>query len=217
MLCYHKLHEWDVVAFHNESSPEGAVMKNLLRMVRRDGGNPANWITILRLLMALGLPYFILNDYRTAALVIFVVAALTDKLDGWLAKKITGTTELGKILDPLVDKVLMGFSLIPAFILSILLGTVLVAWMLGITLMFLAIREWSVFRLKLRAHRARGVVDSAIQSGRISMVVLCTAIGFVLIPIDGGWMDCAKAIALIGGMVFSGLAWIEYHRAYAAL
>ena len=45
---------------------------------------------------------------RWAAAVIFIIAACTDKLDGWMARKYNQVTELGKLMDPIADKLLDG-------------------------------------------------------------------------------------------------------------
>ena len=43
---------------------------------------------------------------RWVAAVIFIIAACTDKLDGWMARKYNQVTELGKLMDPIADKLL---------------------------------------------------------------------------------------------------------------
>lgn len=43
---------------------------------------------------------------RWVAAIIFIIAACTDKLDGWMARKYNQVTELGKLMDPIADKLL---------------------------------------------------------------------------------------------------------------
>ncbi|MFN9062671.1 MAG: CDP-diacylglycerol--glycerol-3-phosphate 3-phosphatidyltransferase, partial [Pseudanabaena sp.] len=82
------------------------------------------WVTLSRLIaipIIFGL--FLWQDSelsRLIALSVFIIAAITDWLDGYLARKLNQITELGKFLDPLVDKVLT----IALFLLFIELGQV---------------------------------------------------------------------------------------------
>jgi len=74
--------------------------------------NLANRITILRLLV---IPFFImaiLYSRLEIALIIFALAALSDGVDGYIARKYNQKTELGRILDPLADKILIISALI---------------------------------------------------------------------------------------------------------
>ncbi len=193
-------------------------MKRFLSMYRRDYKNPANIVTTARLLLALALPYFILSKkHRRWAPVIFAVAASTDKLDGHLAKNVYGVTETGKILDPAVDKALAAFTLVPSFIMTIRKNNIPLALAQGLMLTFLIIREHSVLRLKMRAERATGRVDSAIQSGRVPMVAQSVAYGVLLLPIEDRRMDVAKVGILSIAAAFSAAAWKEYYDLYGAL
>jgi len=66
--------------------------------------NLANWITLSRLLAVPIILVAIAQEWQMTALVAFVIACATDWLDGYVARKYNLITDLGKALDPLVDK-----------------------------------------------------------------------------------------------------------------
>ena len=70
--------------------------------------NISNSLSFLRLLLALPLCWLIMNNQNILALVIALVAILTDILDGYFARKRNEITEIGKIIDPVADKVIIG-------------------------------------------------------------------------------------------------------------
>jgi cardiolipin synthase len=80
--------------------------------------NLPNYITLLRVIL---IPFFInlmIYGYYQAALVVFLVACLTDALDGMIARLTKTQTELGAFLDPMADKLLI----LSAFVTLVLLG-----------------------------------------------------------------------------------------------
>jgi CDP-diacylglycerol---glycerol-3-phosphate 3-phosphatidyltransferase len=80
--------------------------------------NWPNRLTLVRVFLAPVFVFLFLIDNvyaRLSALIIFVLAALTDLVDGWLARKYNITTGFGKFMDPLADKILISSALI-AFI-----------------------------------------------------------------------------------------------------
>ena len=69
-----------------------------------------NILTILRVLITPACLYFMLshgNYYNLIAMILFLIASVTDGMDGWYARRFDVTTEFGKFLDPLADKILV--------------------------------------------------------------------------------------------------------------
>lgn len=70
--------------------------------------NLPNGLTFLRLILTPLIVMFLLDGAFFWALMVFLVAGVTDGLDGFLARSLRGSTVFGRILDPLVDKIFMG-------------------------------------------------------------------------------------------------------------
>lgn len=68
--------------------------------------NTPNKLTILRVLLVPVFIWALLSDMLPLALAVFVIASLTDQLDGHLARKYNQVTTFGKLMDPLADKIL---------------------------------------------------------------------------------------------------------------
>jgi len=83
--------------------------------------NLPNALTVARIALAPPvalLPFVDTATARAAAFVLFVVAGLTDYFDGWIARSRRDETNLGKILDPLADKLLLVGTLVPMYLLA---------------------------------------------------------------------------------------------------
>ncbi len=89
-----------------------------------------NILSLIRLGFAFLLYYFILKHQTPAAVVTSLVSMATDFADGYLARKLNEITELGKILDPMGDKIIVGLAAIglyqsyglPLWILLVIIG-----------------------------------------------------------------------------------------------
>lgn len=121
----------------------------------------------------------------TIALVIFVLAALTDALDGHLARNVYGCTDFGKLMDPLADKVLTA----AAFIGFVDMG-VMPAWMVTLILS----REFMVTGLRLLAAD-KGIVLAAGIWGKHKTIWQMVFISIVLLL---GCIPCSETINPIG-------------------
>ena len=84
-------------------------MMTMLKMV-------PNWMTILRIMVAPVIAVLIwLDDVKTGyipALTLFVLASISDFIDGWMARRLGVVSKLGAMLDPIADKVLIGTCLV---------------------------------------------------------------------------------------------------------
>lgn len=69
--------------------------------------NLPNFLSVLRILLVPPVVYYLLQQNYEPALILFVIAGVTDSLDGWLAKHFNWQSHLGEILDPLADKLLL--------------------------------------------------------------------------------------------------------------
>ena len=87
-------------------------MKERLRKLFTNVWNVPNALTILRLILIPVFVYLFWKVDRKAALVVFIIASLTDMLDGMLARKLNQITDFGKLFDPLADKLMVLTALI---------------------------------------------------------------------------------------------------------
>ncbi|ABW25581.1 CDP-diacylglycerol--glycerol-3-phosphate 3-phosphatidyltransferase [Acaryochloris marina] len=163
----------------------------------------ATWITISRLFalpfLLYGLQDGIAENFsaRWICLAIFIVAASTDWLDGYLARKFDQVTDLGKFLDPLVDKLLILGPLIAL----VELGQI-PAWSVVIILTReLAIAGWRVQQTQ---------ISGANWWGKVKTVLQIIAVSFLIAPLSGVWVPVSLGIyaASICLTVVSGIVYI---------
>ena len=119
-------------------------------------------------------PVFIvvfLLDYRYAATVIFVLAALTDMLDGHIARKHNLVTNFGKLMDPLADKLLVMSALICLAQVGDVAG-----WMVIVILG----REFIITGMR-QVAAAQGIVIAAGTTGKIKTITQMIAIPLLIL------------------------------------
>lgn len=71
-----------------------------------------NWLSYFRVATVPVIAYLLLNNYLKIGFTLFVISALTDLIDGAMARKRNKITDIGKVLDPIADKLLIGTMLI---------------------------------------------------------------------------------------------------------
>jgi CDP-diacylglycerol--glycerol-3-phosphate 3-phosphatidyltransferase len=168
--------------------------------------NLPNVLTISRLVLAVVLFVLLATDCLKTGLVLFIVAASTDWLDGYLARRRGETTRLGRILDPFVDKVIVLGAFI--FLLPIP-GSAVTAWMVTVVVA----RELLVTGLRSYLE-GESVAFGADWAGKIKMVVQCVAIGVVLFylgvlrsPLAAGWYMWGSPPEQWGAVVRTVCVW----------
>jgi CDP-diacylglycerol---glycerol-3-phosphate 3-phosphatidyltransferase len=136
------------------------------------------------------------------ATAVFVLAMATDQVDGWLARRSGTSTELGKLLDPVADKVLVLAALV------MLVGEgVAPAWMIAL----IVVREILVSGLRLAAIE-RGVVLGARDLGRLktwAQALAATIAGFAA---AGAWSTDIAWWALLVALVATWVSGLDYAR-----
>ena len=163
----------------------------------------ASKITLVRVAL---IPAYLVTMYLSGgqaglwmflSLAIFIVASLTDYVDGYIARHYNQVTDFGKFLDPLADKLLV----IAAMSMFCEWG-VFPAW----ALMIVLTREFAVSGLRMVAG-PKGKVIAAGWSGKVktfsTMVGLCVMMAFPQVQ----WIGVAVMVVIVGTTLYSG---VEY-------
>ena len=146
----------------------------------------ANKFTIARIILV---PVFLVLMYLDLvywALAAFIIASLTDFVDGHIARKYNQVTDFGKFIDPLADKML---------VLAAMCYFVEAGFMPGWVVAIVLFREFGVSGLRLLAVE-QGIVIAAAWSGKIktfaTMVSLC-----VMMLLGESWMPAPEILNVI--------------------
>ena len=158
--------------------------------------NTANKLTMIRVVL---IPVFIVLLYlghTIPALAVFVVASVTDFVDGYVARKYHLVTDFGKFMDPLADKLL---------VMSAMAWFVEVGWMPGWAFFIVLAREFAVTGLRLVAVE-QGLVIAAGKSGKVKTA--STMVGIILmLAVPGEILNLVCVAVIVITTVYSG---VEY-------
>ncbi|MBQ0038077.1 MAG: CDP-diacylglycerol--glycerol-3-phosphate 3-phosphatidyltransferase [Clostridiales bacterium] len=159
----------------------------------------ANKLTIARVVL---IPVFLVIMYlgfpgsRYAALAVFIIASLTDLLDGYIARHYNQISDFGKFMDPLADKCLV----MAALCMFVREGS-MAAWILAAVLL----REFAVSGMRLIAVE-KGRVIAAAWSGKIKTASTMVCICLILFGIPH-WLNLVCQAVILVTTVYSG---VEY-------
>ncbi|WHH59403.1 CDP-diacylglycerol--glycerol-3-phosphate 3-phosphatidyltransferase [Petroclostridium sp. X23] len=167
--------------------------------------NLANKITMVRIFLVPIFMFFLLTKFPYGAYIavgIFVLAAITDGLDGYVARKWKQVTNFGKFIDPLADKLLVTAALI-----SLVELNQLSSWVA----MIIITREFIVTSLRVVAI-SEGVIIAASMWGKIKTVTQIIAIVLMLMN-DFSFMLFGFSfgqIAMVVAVVFTVFSGVDY-------
>ncbi|BCV21163.1 CDP-diacylglycerol--glycerol-3-phosphate 3-phosphatidyltransferase [Moorella sp. Hama-1] len=157
----------------------------------------ANRVTMIRLILVPFFALFVLRPlgpgyYLAAGL--FVLAAATDGLDGYLARSRAEVTRLGKLLDPLVDKLLVTTALVllvqmhlaPAWVVAVIIG-----------------REFLISGLR-QVAAGEGLILAASSLGKLKTVAQVIAVVALLVEVP------SATLVLYGALILTTVSGLHY-------
>ncbi|MBI4782110.1 MAG: CDP-diacylglycerol--glycerol-3-phosphate 3-phosphatidyltransferase [Oscillatoriophycideae cyanobacterium NC_groundwater_1537_Pr4_S-0.65um_50_18] len=161
--------------------------------------NLPTWITVSRLFgvpLLLYLLYQPSDRFRWIALAIFLISAGTDWLDGYLARRLNQVTDLGKFLDPLVDKLLVFAPL-----LCLIELRQIPAWGVFVILAReLTIAGWRVNQTQISGANIWGKLKTVSQIAAIALLIAPLPASAQIFAIAAFWVSVA--LTLISGLIY---------------
>jgi cardiolipin synthase len=168
--------------------------------------NIPNFLSLLRIILVPVIVIFLIQGLYAKALIVFVIAGLTDALDGALARFLNKQTELGSFLDPLADKILLStsfislaiFGLIPSWLAVIVISRdfIILLGLLILSMMSVTYEIKPVFVSK---------VTTTLQIATVFFALLLKTVTYDIISYD--WIVILSWLTA-SFTVFSGLIYI---------
>jgi len=163
-----------------------------------------NALTLLRIVMVPFLVVFLLTRYAWTGLGVFLAASLTDWLDGYLARSRGQVTTIGKLLDPVADKLLLS----AAFISLVELGLA-PAWMVVVIIG----RELAVTGLRAVAADCRMIIPAG-PMGKYKLFAQVVAVSILILQLRFDWLAMYGTVALWVVVVLAAVSAGQYFLAF---
>ena len=167
--------------------------------------NLPNKLTLARVIMIVPFLFFLLTDFaggasKYIALAIFIIASLTDMLDGKIARKRNLVTNFGKFMDPLADKLLVGAALI-----CLVETGQLPAWVVVIIIS----REFIISGFRLIASD-NGVVIAASYWGKFKTVTQMAMVIVLILNLPGVVFAVIGRILMWAAVILTVVSLVDY-------
>jgi CDP-diacylglycerol--glycerol-3-phosphate 3-phosphatidyltransferase len=162
----------------------------------RDITAPPNLVTLTRLALVPVTLALMAGGHRIAAALVLVVTFATDGLDGYLARRLDRVTDLGKVLDPLADKIA-----VVAVLVFLVANGEFPLW----ALLLVAARDIAIALGGVAIARRTGVVPAALMAGKVALVALAAVV--VVFTADLEPLEPAALVVTVAAVVTSGAAY----------
>lgn len=150
----------------------------------------SNGLSLMRLLMAVPMVVVLWHGQRQMAVALGIAAAVTDMLDGHIARRFRQESELGKILDPLADKVFVA-----ATVVTLVLRGELALWLAATVLA----RDVAILIAGMIVKSRTGLVLPSNITGKIAVIVLSILLLLLVLNVQG--IAVTILIALVLGLL----------------
>lgn len=174
-----------------------------------------NWMNIPNMLSGmriLTIPVIVLLIVQSTSknypllILIFFFSIILDFFDGYLARKLSQETELGQILDPLADKLMVS-----CIVVSLIIKTDFPLW-LGIIIIG---RDFFILAASAVIFRGKHVVTPSILIGKATFAVLGALIMVYILDLyEFIHLQILKRFFIVLTVSFLGWSWIEYYKIY---
>jgi CDP-diacylglycerol--glycerol-3-phosphate 3-phosphatidyltransferase len=167
----------------------------------------ANALTMSRLLLIPAFIYFLARSPDGSSIpgaCLFILASLTDWLDGWVARRTATVSEFGRVADPLADHLLIGSALIILLVKGALPTT---------AVMVLLVRDAYILAGSYVLSR-RGIRINVTLLGKLSTAVLFVALALVILGIPGGvWVfRGGTVLAVVSAVAYTVTGFRQFRR-----
>jgi len=166
------------------------------------------WLRIILIPLFVGIFYFeqswvSIKNQNLVATIIFTAAALTDWLDGWLARRLDQTSAFGEFLDPVADKLMVAAALITLVQLE-RVDAIIALIIIGREITISALREWmaKIGAAKSVAVSFLGKIKTVSQMIAIPLLRNTARIGFFSPPRVGAWLIYRAAVLTLISMAY---------------
>ncbi|HYC48373.1 MAG TPA: CDP-diacylglycerol--glycerol-3-phosphate 3-phosphatidyltransferase [Burkholderiales bacterium] len=170
--------------------------------------NLLTWLRIVLIPLFVGIFYFDKSwvsapNQNLVATIIFTAAAITDWLDGWLARRLNQTSAFGAFLDPVADKVMVAAALIVLVQLE-RVDAIIALIIIGREITISALREWmaQIGQMKSVAVSMLGKIKTASQMLAIPLLLYWDSLGGFDPRFWGTWL-----IYIAAGLTLASMAW----------